>query len=305
MLKVMFKVNKIFTVINKYFYILPLISMVTSLNDNKIFRIIREIIKIIIVVNIVLGVGLIIYFTDIVSPINTTLSIYNDLLEPYIELIKTIWDKIINYFTPTFKGIESPTSSIKNEVESILKDATSQIKEGVKEGVKEALDEALSQMHEDEANSDLLKQLALFSSTIFFIYFIFILPGGSPITPEDLAQYNWMNQSLIEIKITVKDFIISLFSNPSNPSNPGGSPSTPGNNGVINLPSPISQSSSGSTVTPSLFKDKSEVGIQTILNGTTVGKMVETTSILADVLGPEDSNMIQDKVNELIKNITD
>jgi len=58
MLKVMFKVNKIFTVINKYFYILPLISMVTSLNDNKIFRIIREIIKNNNSVNIVLGVGL-------------------------------------------------------------------------------------------------------------------------------------------------------------------------------------------------------------------------------------------------------
>jgi len=39
---------------------------------------------------------------------------------------------------------------------------------------------------------------------------------------------------------------------------------------------------------PPPIKDKSEVGIQTILNGTTVGKMVETTSILADVLGPED-----------------
>lgn len=35
-------------------------------------------------------------------------------------------------------------------------------------------------------------------------YFIFILP----VNPEDLTQYNWVNQSLIELKLSIIDLII-------------------------------------------------------------------------------------------------
>jgi len=55
----------------------------------------NNIIKLFIIINLVLGVGLILYFTDFVTPLNNTYSIYYDLLEPYIELIKHFWNKII------------------------------------------------------------------------------------------------------------------------------------------------------------------------------------------------------------------
>jgi hypothetical protein len=34
---------------------------------------------------------------------------------------------------------------------------------------------------------------------------------------QDLIQYNWLNQSLIELKILIKDLILSNSSNPGTP----------------------------------------------------------------------------------------
>lgn len=138
-------------------------------------------------------------------------------------------------------------TSLKNELESVLKDSTSQIrnevKAGIKEGIKEALAETLDQIQDDtanQANNDLLKQLALFSSSLFLFYFLFILPGSS-INPEEFTQYNWFNHSLIDLKFN----IINLFTNPSTPRNPG-----TGAGGTTSLPlSPlISETSKLSSV---------------------------------------------------------
>jgi len=46
-----------------------------------------------------------------------------------------------------------------------------------------------------------------------------------------------------------------------------------------------------------------ESGVQTTIDGKTVSKMVETVNILADVLGKDESDMIQNSIN--IKNLTD
>lgn len=59
----MHKLNKI---LNKYFYIWPLISIISNIKNNKIFITINSIIKIIILINIVLGVSLLLYFTDFI-----------------------------------------------------------------------------------------------------------------------------------------------------------------------------------------------------------------------------------------------
>ena len=114
----------------------------------------------------------------------------------------------------------------KDEVESIIKDSTAQIKNEVKAGMKEAISEALNELQEDEVGG-YLKQLVLVTSGLFFIYFIFILPGTS-ITPEELTQYNWFNQSLIEFKSN----IINFFNKPTNPGNPPAPnlPDSPNNN---------------------------------------------------------------------------
>jgi len=203
-----------------------------------------------------------------------------------------LWNKFINY------SIED--SFIKN-VKSSEIDIKTEIKEGVNQGVKEAFDEILTEVSEKNSpdNTYLLKQLALASSIVFFSYFLFILPGSS-ITSEELTQYNWMNQSLIEFKITVTEFIVNYFNNPSNPGNPGttsplntSTPSTPTTTININLDTYLPESTKNvavspiseglSTVTPNtpriLNIPMIEAGTQTTIDGVTVSKMVETVNI--------------------------
>ena len=344
MLKLMYKINKIFNTLNKYIYLLPLFTLLSKLftsTNNKTLKIINRIIKIFIIINLVLGVSIILYLTDFSTPINSTYSIYYDLIEPYIELIKQLWTKLIN----NFNNLPDSTSISKNELESLIKDTSSQlkseVKSGIKEGVKEIVDELLNENQlqseanvPSEANSDLLRQLALYSSVLFFGYFFFVLPSN----PEALTEYNWVNQSLIELKFTFKEFILYLVSNPDNPGNPG----APGNNGVVDSPiSPgnlnagldtyfplqttNSVSSEGlSTVTPNTprvpnitVSEAVSVGTQTVmtdilskqtqtsLDGRTVSKAVEVINILGDVLPEESTILILDSVNKNIIKITD
>jgi hypothetical protein len=88
--------------------------------------------------------GLIIYFTDFTTPLSNTYSIYNDLLEPYINIIKSLWDKLTTYFNNSINSLDS-TSQVKKELESVLKDSTLQIKNEVKLGIKEAINETLNE----------------------------------------------------------------------------------------------------------------------------------------------------------------
>jgi hypothetical protein len=146
--------------------------------------------------------------------------------------------------------------------------------------------------------------------------------AGSTVNPTDLVQYNWFNQSLIEIKIS----ILNLFSN-GNPIDPG----SPDNNG-INLPinindlNPISpvlsegssvghlsptSTSSTSSLTPRLNStnlpiiNTVDTSTQTDINGIGVGRMVETTNFLHDILEPNNKVRLQDFVDSTIKEITD
>lgn len=340
MLKLMHKLNKYYNVFSKYIYIIPLFSVISKISifkNNKFIKFINYIIKLIIIVNLVLGVSIILYFTDFTTPLNNTFSLYNDLLEPYIELIKNIWNKLLNYFNT----LTDSSSQIKIEVESLIKDSTSQIKTevkaGIKEGVKEIVDELLSEI-DNKPNYFyyLLKQLSFYSSLLFFGYFFFVLPSN----PDTLTEYNWLTQALIEIKINVKDFIIGLFTDPTNPGNPGTSntgpaviespitPKTP--NTQLNNYFPIERDNSGtspwsepstSTLTPNtprinnsngltpltenVITDTVSKEIQTNIDAITVSRMVESVNLMADVMPEEISNQILDGVHKLVKNITD
>lgn len=159
-----------------------------------------------------------IYFIDITTPLNNTYSMYYDLLEPYINILKHFYNQIMNYI---HNIIDYYKDFIKDY---IIKDKTSpisniniqeEIKSGVKSGIKEAIDEAIDDMkYNDKIEHDLfIKKIIIFSSTLLLFYIIFIIPS----TTEDINQYNMLNQSLINIKT----IIIDLFSKPSNPGNPG------------------------------------------------------------------------------------
>ena len=334
MLKLMHKLNKLLTFFNKYFYILPILSLFSKFKNNKVFSTINIIIKMLMILNIVMGVAIIVYFTDFITPVNTTFSIYNDLLEPYIEIIKSLWNKLINTFNNlinNFNNLED--SQIKKELQSVLNDSseslTNNIKGQVKEGMKEAIDEALAEMQEDKVNSELLKQLALISSGLLFVYFFFILPGTS-ITPEDLAQYNWINQSLIEFKINIINYFNNKPGNPGTPSNinpintvikdtvdVGVSPITPSTStgssiATITQNSPVTPVASFSeffkTYESGVQTDTSNVTnsiVQTDVSGSALGMVVAKMHLLNNTLPQEVLDVANDVANNRIKSITD
>lgn len=130
LLKLVIFGKRMFQFLNKHFYILPLFSILAKVRNNKIFKFSSWMIKIIILVNLILGTGFILYFTDFLHPLNSLYSIYFDMFKPYIELLKTFWNDLINFDNV----IED--SYIKNSGDKIKH----QIKLGIKEGVKEALD---------------------------------------------------------------------------------------------------------------------------------------------------------------------
>lgn len=225
MLKIMHKLNKYFTILNKYLFILPIVSLIidilSKVKTAPIFKVLKTFIKILIYINIILGVGLIVYFTDFTTPLNTTYSLYLDLLDPYIEIISNFYTKLINYFKDLINiNYNFPKVSDTDSIQS-------QVKDGIKSGIKEALDEVMNDIEADSQYQThyYYKQIAIFGSTLFLCYFIFILPG-STITPEELTQYNWLNQGLIDIKLS----IINLFNAPPGPDAPGApnSPIIPG-----------------------------------------------------------------------------
>jgi len=58
-------------------------------------------------------------FTDFTTPFNNTYSIYYDLLEPYIEILKALWNKLMTYFhdvTGDVKDLESIKSELSSQI---------------------------------------------------------------------------------------------------------------------------------------------------------------------------------------------
>jgi len=320
--------KKVFNFLNKHFYIVLIISWITKYKNNKFYKSILWLIRIFVIVNIIFSVGYIIYISYIEHSIFTGFSIYYDLMNYYYNNFFNFCNDLIN-----LDNEDSIINHIKNIKDSDTK-LKNEIKSEVKEAFKEVMDEAIDKLDnmEVENNSNYLKNIALFSSVLFLSYFIFILPG-SGITPQELLNYNWNNQSLIELKIN----IINLFNNPTNPG-------TPDNKG-IDLPSPNSTNSSQlsnyfpnndqsispvisnssieqSTITPNtpVIKYSNlphiESSTQTIINsvdsssqttidGITVSKLVESNNIIQDVLDPESKTTILNHTNNIIKNITD
>lgn len=226
MLKLMHKLNKLFNLINKHFYIITIFTWVFNkiynIKSNKLLYVTYNIIKIILFISIIFSVAIIAYFTDLNPALNNLHSMYYDLLEPYIEIIKHSYDKLVNYFNSILDNFKSPQLNIENE-----------IKTGIKSGIKEALEEVIEDIEtESKMKSDnLIKQFIIASSVLFTLYLFLYLPG-SDVNAQDISQYNSFNQFLINLKVTV----IDIFSNSS------GKPGAPGTPGSTNISPPISPS---------------------------------------------------------------
>lgn len=372
LLKLMHKFNKFIIFINKHFYILSfsawLFNNISLLKNNKLVYSFYNLIKIILFFTIILSVGIIAYFTDLNTPFNNTFSMYYDLLEPYIEILKHFYNKVIDYFNNIIslshqsRGIDKDTILNQLNIEN-------EIKSGVKSGIKEALEEVVEDMeNESKLKSDyLIKNIIVASSVLFAIYLFIYLPG-SDATSVDIAQYNSLNQLFINLKLTVIDLISGKPGNPGTPGIGGNNispvinsvspPSTPISptyssyfkspasvseyiptitpntpvaststlvntvastmpqvEGVINNASTISSvspviSANGITVSESIntvptVSQYLEKEVGTVVDGRTVGKMVETIDMLQRVLNEESADMLKDHANNTVKNLWD
>lgn len=333
MLKLMHKINKYYKVFNKYMptnYLSSITIIITiwdRIKSTKLTVFLKGLLKILILINIIFGIGLIVYYTDIITPINSAYSVYNHLIEPYLQIIINFYtalaQEVINYYNTIIshfklfiRDLFQAESNQMNKSVSQLEESINKlsIKEEVKEGIKSGLNDIIQDLKDDldelDNKSDLFKQIVIFSTVLFGIYFIFILPNNT----EAIQDYNWFNTGLINIKLS----IIDLFSKPSNPGTPN-TPSTPGTPYQafrtlvdVGVSPVISETSNLPTITPNTpitqiqsLSQLADASTQTNLDGIGVSKMVETTNILSDVLDKDSVDMIKNGVNGIVKNITD
>jgi CRISPR/Cas system CSM-associated protein Csm2 small subunit len=315
--------KRVFLFLNKHFYFVLIFTTILKYTNNKIYKSIAWLVKVLIIANIIFGVGYVIYFSISEQSIVNGVSTYGDLIKIYINNLINLWNDLIN--------IDVEDNFIKNAIsnnDEIIKmknDLSISIKSGVKEALKEVVDEALDKIREDEIhnyNISIIKNVCFVSGILFIGYFTFILPGSN-ITPDELTQFNWFNQSMIEFKLQ----IINYFSNPTNPGNTDGSTATDG----LNQISP--SNSSNLSVTPkatSTFLDQASewnkysnpltmdaptqtdiitkitnASTQTDLNGMSVGKLQEFSLIMKHSLEQVDQDNIRDAIHKTVKTITD
>jgi hypothetical protein len=232
LLKLAHKIKKLFHLINRYFFILPVLAKISRmlsdfnlLTDNKkrLFKNIYFLLEIFIIIKILVCFSIVLWMTDFVNPINLTYNLYNDLLGEYINFIVNIYNHLLNLINHYFNVLyESITGSVKD---SVIKDQLSspsiqeEIKSGVKDGIKQAFKELSDDLDQKTYSiksdyfADKATQFFIVAGAAFVIYFIFVLPGST----ENLVEYNTINQSLINFKVSILD----LFTKPGNPGNPG------------------------------------------------------------------------------------
>ena len=314
LLKLMHKLNKIFNFLNKYLYLLTFTSWflnnITYFKNRKFFNILYNIIKIILFISIILSVGIIAYFTDFNPALNNLPSMYYDLLEPYIEIIKHSYDKLVNYFNSLLDNFKGPQINIENEIKS-----------GIKSGIKEALEEVIEDIEtESKMKSDyLIKQFIIASSVIFTLYLFIYLP--SDINTVDINEYNSLNQLFINLKITIIDIFTSKPTNPGTPGTPPSiSPPISPSEASTYFKSPASVTESIATITPNtpvastsaieVLKDTTGVinntstsispintvpsisnyiskEVETDISGFVVSRMVETLDVIQEAMDKE------------------
>ena len=186
---------KLFKFLNKHLYILSFISLIAKFRKSNSYKVISWVIKIIVSLNILLASGLFLSITDLQTPFDAIFNLYSEFLKPYIDLIKSKINNILK--------------SINNVDDEFIKQYRAN-KPIINQPVIPLQEEVINKtLQEDELPSLNAKDLAFFTSVCFFAYFLFYLPGFGDATAIDLNQYNYINQSLIEVKMIAKDVIIN------------------------------------------------------------------------------------------------
>lgn len=186
---------KVFKFLNKHLYILSFISIIAKFRKSNAYKAISWLIKIVIGINILIVGGLFLNITDFQTPIDMIYNLYYDILGPYIEYIKSKINILLEFFNNIEDNLITQYKTNNNISAGEAATATQEILTEV--DIIEAEDLDLP--------SPNFKNIVFYAGCIFFAYFIFYIPSN--ISPTELGEYNFINQSLIETKIVIKDLI--------------------------------------------------------------------------------------------------
>jgi len=273
--------KRIFHFLNKHFYLVLIISTITKYTNNSFYKYFTWIIKVFIFLNIIFGVGYIVYFSVLESSFLEGVSSYKELFLNYIDYIVKFWNDLISIdIEESF--IKKSSNKDINALKDVLRE---EVKEGIKDGFKELIDEAMDKMNETDPNK-VYKNIAFAGGILFFIYFITVVP----INPENLSDYNTFNQILIDFKSNV----VNHFTGGSKGNNGGNS----GTNTALSLTETPNTPITSNTA-------MSSSSTQTVLDGLTVGRLLESMDIVNNSLNKDEFNKVTDLSVKSITNITD
>jgi hypothetical protein len=184
----------IFKFLNKHLYILSILSILAKARKSNYYKIFSWIIKIILVLNLAVSSGLFFSVVDLYTPFTTIKLFYNDLLGPYLELLRSKTNELSNLYSNVENKYVNNSIRINKELPSISNLPT--------------IDNPIEIEEKLEFNIN-LKTIAFYSSIALFVYFFYFIPGAST-PPTEIVQYNWFNQGLINVKVLAKDIWTSL-----------------------------------------------------------------------------------------------
>jgi hypothetical protein len=180
-----------FKFLNKHLYILSILSFISKSRKSIYYKIISYTIKLVIILNLVISSGLFYAAMDLQTPLTAIYSFYDTILSPYKDLLLEKYQNLMNL------NVEDKVSNnFVNKKESKLLPS-------------------VEVENTDKPNNSLgIKDYIAFLALLFFVYFIFGVPGPS-VDPRSIDNYNFITKSLINTKLMLNDIwnIIKIYWN--------------------------------------------------------------------------------------------
>lgn len=160
--------KRLFQFLNKHFYIVFIISYLYKLTNNNFYKYVVYIIKLIIFINIIFGVGYFIYLSVLELSIVNGFYLYLHILKGYLTSFNTLCHNYLDIIIDLWNKVEdksvTPTSSNQ--------DLINQIKQEFKQEFKQVIDEAVDKINEIESDQN-VKNICFryFSSILFLLYY--------------------------------------------------------------------------------------------------------------------------------------
>jgi hypothetical protein len=193
---------KTFKFLNKHLYILSFLYLISKARKSVFYKFFSYLIKITIAINLIFTSGLMFNLADLNTPFQQVINLYYIVLGPYIELLKYKFYTINNLLFQIEEDIPFSTfqrvKTINNKTMLVDK-------------VQDIIDLDDKELLEDpsKTKSSYVKYFVLGCAVGIVLYIIFLPSPGTD--PNVLADYNSINQFLINSKSSITDSFISIY----------------------------------------------------------------------------------------------